>query len=128
MKRLAFGLVLIVFTGCRVLFGDPVSTCCSFNTADLKIQLSCSNQKINHCQIIIRADQPNTSGESFFDQKYSTPVNEITIPTPNDSIKKNRTLIINLWTSDYTINDYSIDVKPSDWSGNKIVYGSYSYR
>lgn len=123
-------LFLLLTSSCTILgFGKaPYSECCNFNPTDCEINVTCKEEKIRAVKILLVEPGSGKFSPVYYENTYSNPVNEVTISTPLDSVIKSKIFLIKIWTNTHVIDDYRIEVRPSDWQNKKLIYGVYNYR
>lgn len=77
---------------------------------------------------MLESDEPDQPGTLFYEQTFTPSENMIILPRPDDKIIQSKTMIIYVWYENHVIHDYRIYVNPADWTGEKLLYGRYSYR
>jgi hypothetical protein len=94
----------------------------------LELELSCnSNEGIERVQSFDMITKPENR-IFFFEKKFESFTQHVSVPIPDDSLVRQRRIIIKIWTGKTVIDDYRIYIEPSDWTKKKVVFGTYNER
>ncbi len=99
-------------------------TCCSLDIDKMELKMVCPNSTIRYVEVLHTV--PNSFAKLVYEQRFPITVYTVILKLQTDTLV-NET-IINIWTNNYKINDYTIYVYPKNWINKGVVYGHYSYR
>ena len=124
-------ITLRVLESFGVLFvrkNEPIARRCFFDPALRSIiYKKKNNEGIIRIEIEwLPTDKSITS--SYFKKNYPDPIQRINLSMMDTALLMQNLVQIKIWDESPVIEDYTLEIKPSDWKQKKLVYSRYSTR
>lgn len=131
-SKIIFVLITLgVLESCGVLFfrnNEPIARRCFFDPALRSIiYKKKNNEGIIRIEIELLSTKKNIKS-SYFKKNYSDPIQRIDLSMMDTALLMQNLVQIKIWDESPVIEDYTLEIKPSDWKQRKLVYSRYSTR
>lgn len=132
LYKIIFVLIALgILESCGILFfrkNEPIAKRCFFDPALRSIiYKNKNNEGIKRIEIELLSPEKNTTS-AYFKKNYSDPIQRIDLSMMDTALFMQNLVEIKIWDESPVIEDYTLEIKPSDWKQRKLVYSRYSTR